>query len=463
MDFLVLFVAPVALIWLAVFLLRGSLVAGSLAFLIGGTLFGYAFWNAGPVPLTIDRLLAAGLAIMYAIHWQLGWTDRKPMTRADWLLVTLLVVLSFSTFTHDWHFQQSKPLFKLVQYFLIPALAYWAIRQSPLDERKVRWIFGTIGLFGVYVSLTAVAEMLGWHWALFPRHLASPKLEFFGRARGPLLNPAGNGVLITLCLVCGLTWWQRFNRPGQLMLLALTSLSAAAIYATLTRSAWLGGAMGLSTFVALSAPASWRNLLIGAGAVGVLMLSVAKWDQIWNLKRDAELDAAAAADSAALRPLLAKVAWNMWADHPLAGSGFGQYDRAKLPYLADRTEEMPLEKTRPYIQHNAFLGLLAETGLVGASLFVALLASWAIAAWRLARNAFAPLAFRQVGVVFLAMLAAYLPNANFHDTSMIDMLNVWLFTLGGLVIGVSQTIARRRSNVAEQPVTDVPAPVSALV
>lgn len=437
MDFLLLLLAPIALVWLAVFLLRGSLIAGSLVLLVGGSLFGYSFWSAGTVPLTIDRLLAVLLAVMFVIHRQLGWTDPKPMSRSDWILLAFLGVLIFSTFTHDWHFQKIKPVFKLIQYFLIPAMAYWVIRQSPLDERKIRWIFGAIGAFGIYVSLTAIAEMLGWHWALFPTHLASPKLEFFGRARGPLLNPAGNGVLITLCLVAGLTWWQLFRRPGQLALLAFTSLSTAALYATLTRSAWFGGALGLSIFIALSAPSSWRNLLIGAGALAVLMLSVAKWDQIWNLKRDAELEASASADSAALRPLLAKVAWNMWADHPLTGSGFGQYDRAKLPYLADRTEEMPLEKTRPYIQHNAFLGLLAETGIVGASLFVALLASWTLAAWRLARNHAAPLWTRQVGIIFLALLGAYLPNANFHDTNMIDMMNVWLFTMGGLVIGVS--------------------------
>jgi O-antigen ligase len=444
MDFFTILIALIALLWLTAFMLRASLVAGCLVMLIGGTLFGYSFWSAGNVPLTIDRLLAVLLAVMYGFHRLLRWTDPKPLMRADWLLFAFIAVLAVSTFTHDWHFQQTKPLFKLIQYFAIPAMAYWAIRQSPLDEHKTRWMFGVVALFGVYVSLTAVAELLGWHWALFPTHLASPKLEFFGRARGPLLNPAGNGILITLCLAAGLTFWQRTTRGGQLALLAFTSLSLAALYATLTRSAWIGGALGLGIFICLSAPAAWRNLLIAAGAAGVLVLSVAKWDQIWNLKRDADLEASASADSAELRPLLAKVAWNMFSDHPLAGSGFGQYDREKLPYLADRTEAMPLEKTKPYIQHNAFLALLAETGLLGAGLFIAVLASWTLTAWRLARNQAAPLWTRQVGIVFLALLGAYLANSNFHDTNMIDMLNVWLFTIGGLVIGTAAVCHRNQ-------------------
>ena len=65
----------------------------------------------------------------------------------------------------------------------------------------------------------------------------------------------------------------------------------------------------------------------------------ASWESIWNLKRDVNLDASASADSAELRPILAKVAWNMFLDRPLLGCGFGQYDRERLPYLADRSGE----------------------------------------------------------------------------------------------------------------------------
>ena len=82
---------------------------------------------------------------------------------------------------------------------------------------------------------------------------------------------------------------------------------------------------------------------------------VASWDSVWNLKRDVKLEASASADSAELRPILANVAWNMFRDRPLLGCGFGQYDRQRMPYLADRTGDLPLEKVLPYVQHNAFL------------------------------------------------------------------------------------------------------------
>jgi hypothetical protein len=316
-DFLAILVALVGFIWIAALVVRGSLVAGCLLFAIGGSLFGYAFWHLDAAPLTIDRLLAVLLVGMYLVHRWMGWTDCKPMSKADWVLAAFLAVLVASTFTHDWKYDGYRPAFQLVQYFLIPATAYWIIRQAPLDARSVRWIYVALAALGVYVSLTAIAEMLGWHALLFPRHLASPELEYFGRARGPLLNPAGNGVLITLCMVAGLTLWQRTGRVGQLGVLAFAALCSAALYATLTRSAWIGGALGLAIYVSLSAHRSWRNLLIGCGIAGGLLLTVANWDRIWNLKRDVDLQASASAESAELRPLLAKVAWNMFLDHPL--------------------------------------------------------------------------------------------------------------------------------------------------
>jgi hypothetical membrane protein len=117
-----------------------------------------------------------------------------------------------------------------------------------------------------------------------------------------------------------------------------------------------------------------------------------------------------------------------------------------MPYLADRSEAMPLGKTKPYIQHNAFLALLTETGLIGSGLFVLLLGCWSIAALRLARDRAGPLWMQQVGIVFLSLLGAYLVNANFHDTNMIDMLNAWLFLLGGLVVGTDLTRRWRMTN-----------------
>jgi O-antigen ligase len=318
----------------------------------------------------------------------------------------------------------------------MPAVVFWVARQSPIDDRSLRWVFGTLAGLGVYLNFIALAEATGQWWAVFPSYIASPTTEFFGRARGPFLHPTEMGLFLTICLAAALTFWPRVGRVGRLLMLGFTTLSIAAIYATLTRSAWMGAALGLAVFVGLSVPHQWRRLLISAGAISVIAMVAVSWDSFWNLKRDVHLDAAASADSAELRPILAKVAWEMFKDRPIFGCGFDQYTREKMPYLADRTSDLPLEKAKPYVQHNAFLGLLVETGFVGAGLFTLLLVLWARDAWRLWSNPAGTPPVKQMGLLMLTFIATYLPNAMFQDTNIIDGVTLLMLCLGGITSGL---------------------------
>ena len=97
-----------------------------------------------------------------------------------------------------------------------------------------------------------------------------------------------------------------------------------------------------------------------------------------TFKRDQALTAQETAESAKLRPILAAVAWHMFCDRPLWGCGFGQYPERSIEYLSDRSIDLPLEKARPFVQHNVLLALLTETGLAGMGLFVVLLGTWLV-------------------------------------------------------------------------------------
>ena len=91
--------------------------------------------------------------------------------------------------------------------------------------------------------------------------------------------------------------------------------------------------------------------------------------------------------SASMRQSFTYVSWRMFLDRPLLGYGFGQFYLEKLPYLSDRSTPLQLELIRDYINHNTYLDLLAETGIVGFSLYMAVLGCWIRAGWRLTRPA----------------------------------------------------------------------------
>lgn len=441
MEFIVALFALAALAWTAVVFLRGGLLGGALVVLLAGSCFGHPFFriNTSPIPLTADRLLLALLALQYLVYRHWGWIEPKPLARADYLLAGLLVVLLASTFTHDFQYERYQPVSQLLFYYLMPAVLYWVVRQTDFTARGAWCMFGSLAAFGAYLCLTAVAETHGAWSLVFPRYIGSLEFtEFYGRGRGPLLNPVANGLVQGLGLCAAVLWWPRLNRPGQ-MLLALATLAIFGwgLYSTMTRSVWMGAAAGLVVIAALAMPRGWRGAVVGAALLVATFSTVVGWEQLLSFKRDKNVSAEEVAESVRLRPILATVAWHMFLDRPVVGCGFGQYVPESRPYLADRTTELPLEKGLPYKQHNTFLALLTETGIVGLALFVGLLASWSHVAWRLWRSEEADLWVRLVGLLFLAFMGVYLPNAMFHDVSIIPMVNMFLFFLGGAVMSLT--------------------------
>ena len=284
-------------------------------------------------------------------------------------------------------------------------------------------------------------------------------MEFIGRARGPLLHPIGNGILLATCLAAALLAWPRWGRAGRLALLAAAAMMLAAMYCTLTRSVWMGAALVVAILLAAGLPRAWRVAVFGGGALLVAALAVPRWDALVGFKRDRALSARETAESVYLRPVLARIAWNMFLDRPLLGCGYHQYATEHLAYTADRTTDLPVEKGRGYVQHNVFLALLVETGLVGLGLFVALLAVWSRDAWRLWRRASLPVVHRQQGLLLLVAVGVYVVNGMFHDVSCIPMANMTLFFLAGVTealrsrCSVCPAAPERRSRPAEPPET----------
>ncbi len=118
--------------------------------------------------------------------------------------------------THDWEVRGSQPVARLVFDYLMPCGLYWVARQSRITERGVLAVLALLAAMGLYLAATALAEVSGNSGLVFPQYIASPDVpEFLGRARGPLLNPAGNGILLGLGLAATLLWWPRLGRVGR--------------------------------------------------------------------------------------------------------------------------------------------------------------------------------------------------------------------------------------------------------
>jgi O-antigen ligase len=455
MAFLILIAGVAGLLWGTLFVLRGWLPAGCLAFIVAASCFGHAFvqFDLGPVPLTIDRLVLGLLLAAYVAQRRLGRADPKPMAGVDYLVLLFAGVLAISTFAHEWRLTSPNdisPVWRLSFGYLMPIALYWMARQSSLTERGIWWVQALLTAFGLYLAITGLAEVSGQWWMVFPSYISDPKIGIhFGRARGPMVQAACYGTVLAICLLAAWTWRAKLSRTGQLLLVATLPVFALAIYFTYTRSAWGETVLGLMVVLGLTLRGRLRwAVLAGIAACGLIAVA-AKWDSLLGFKREQSADETR--KSAHMRGSFAYASWLMFQDRPLLGCGFGHYRREVLPYLSDRSSDLDLESIRGYVHHNTLLCLLVETGLVGAAMFLALLIGWVRAAWQLYRSPLAPEWVKTQAILLLAALATHMCQLLSRDVSYTALENMLVFFLAGVTMGLRPIIEASKKALLLEP------------
>jgi O-antigen ligase len=446
----------VALVWGAAFVLRGSLLGGCLAYLALTCCFSSYFFSfdVGGVTLSIDRLFLVALVGAWFVQWRLGNVDLKPLGKIDILVVGFAGVLTVSQAMHPWTpiaGDEAPALQHLINGYLIPLSLYFVARQSKLTEQNVSAILPAAAAFGVYLAATGLLEAAGQWGLVFPRYIANPKIGLhFGRARGPMVQSVSYGVYLGACLVAVWLWREpllvrakgALSRisPRRWLPLVIAPLILAAIYCTKTRTVWMGAGTALVAVLWGTLHGKTRYLVLGAMVFAALIVGVVKMDAILGLKREGT--AADTRRSASMRPAFAYVSIEMFKDRPLFGFGFGQFAREKLPYLSDRSVDLDLESIREYVHHNTFLSVLTETGLVGMSLFLAVLAGWFGCGLALAQHPIAPPWMRRHGWLLVGVLCVMLWQMTGHEVTFTTIDNSLLYLLAGIAVGLRSMLNR---------------------
>ena len=453
MEFILAIIALAAVVWTFVFARHGSLVVGCVVFVVVGYVLTRDFWqmHAGPVPLTLDRLLIAGLVGLFGWRLLRKNVSLRPLTGADWLgilLVGYLTVRCVLTEPPGNVASSVPPFWRLIATFWMSAALFTVIRNAELDERHWKWLLAGLSGLGLYLAVTGIAEVKQQWWAVFPRFIANPNLgTHYGRARGPMLMSASLGVYLVVCFWAAWFLWQHVGRYLRLALTGAMLLMCAALYFTYTRSCWLGLLGGMAIIPFLHFPKSWRpvvvaGLILGIGAGGIFV-----GGKVVDMgRKDSDGDAG---HSVYQRASFLYVSLRMFRDAPLIGCGFGRFYDKKMPYLSDRSQQLELESLRPLDHHNTLLSILTETGIIGLILFMAVLAAWARTAWQLISDNRAPAWVRDQGLFSLAVLITYLFNALFHDLTLSPSEQWILCLVAGFSVGLQSMGRVRTSRVPE--------------
>jgi O-antigen ligase len=232
---------------------------------------------------------------------------------------------------------------------------------------------------------------------------------------------------IALRSVTGPTWRR--------WLPVVTLVLVAALMATESRGGLIAA---LVTVVAALAALPGRRLMI----LGVTLVTFAVAGA-WVVSHPALLERIQAAeqDRGNGRQDLWTVAWRMTGDQPAIGVGLGNFTKRSGDYVRrpGGLQYVELITDRPHVAHNTYLGLLAETGVPGLLLFLAVWGT-AIAAALSAARAFERRGEPRLGVFARAVFAGNLGllTACFFISAGTTG-TVWvLIGLGPVLLGVSQ-------------------------
>ena len=255
-----------------------------------------------------------------------------------------------------------------------------------------------------------------------------------GRVRlggGVLANPnyfaAGT---LTPIAICGAMLLRSTNKVQRWFLAGAIGLLVCTVVITQSR----GGIIALLCFGALTISRSRRRgqAIAAAVVLGTLVVLTAPdeaWQRLGGLSKISGSEGVAGADregSAAMRYQIVLNAIDIAIDHPIAGTGIGTFKAVNKEYRPDLG----------WIDtHNTYLNVLAETGIIGLTLFLCMIGS----VFRYARKRLVPPASAAtaqairlcaaglVGVLIASIWGTfpYFQFLHFHLLTLVLMAKIW--------------------------------------
>jgi len=416
--------------------------------------------HAGPFTVSAAELLT----VVLVFAWLAQMMARREMafefTRLFPPLATFLAVLLLSTVVAS----SLAPSLKEVLKWLELSIVFLIVVNSIKEQRQINLLIGFLLAAGLLQALYGMYQFLarsGPEGFL----LGARFMRAFGTFGQP--NPYAGYLGLVLPLAVGLSIGAIAKRdsfhPRPLVLFGSIGLVLlAAMLMSLSRGAWLALFAAISIMATL---ASRRFLtyfvfllllvaiLLGLGASGILpepvttrLSIITDYVGIFDVRK-----ITVTPQNWAIVERMAnwQAAWDMFRDHPLLGVGIGNYGVVYPQYAL-----AGWENTTGHA-HNYYLNLLAETGIVGLSVY---LVFWLVAfiyagktLVRAKRNGRSPRLISEYGVVLgiIGVMVA-LSVHNFFDSLYVHSMAAQI----GLTLGLLAVIAKR-VDVEAKGVVDV--------
>ena len=326
-----------------------------------------------PVVGSIPRLVgivASGVGVLCILA-------RRRVRPLSWFHVFMLLFVIWAGVSTLWSIDPATTLTRLMTYVQLALLVWliWEIAPSPAHTRA---------LLGAYVLGVSVAALATIRDYLSGVHA----LGYAGRFTGLSVNP--NELGMTMALGLPMAWYVSLSHPhrrvARLWQLYLP-LAITAILLTASRGAFLTMLMALAIIPLTQGRMRLRTkAALCALAVGSLVLA-ASFVPETTLARLETTRADIASGYFGHRGVIWQAGLEVAREHPLVGVGAGAFGAAVVPTLHFE-----------WSSHSVPISLLVEDGIIGLSLFGAMIGAAVMALWPLPRLQ------RRFGIVLLLTL-----------------------------------------------------------
>ena len=248
-------------------------------------------------------------------------------------------------------------------------------------SRAASWlIIGTFLALGIVgVGMAAYQRFVSQTWMMMGKVQVA---QFADRSAGMFGIPNSLAGLLELMIpACGAIV---FSRTTSALVKVLCSWLAAMFLFALVLTGSRGGWIALSVTLAiwpLLGGENWSRRLTGLVTVTVLVTAVAVGLYKFSPPVHNRLQPFLAGKFESSRPIIWRVAVNIWQDHPWLGSGAGSYNTVFEQY---RPKHFLNE---PHWTHNDYLNTLSDYGAVGFALWTGAGAGLAWVGWQSVRRA----------------------------------------------------------------------------
>jgi O-antigen ligase len=302
---------------------------------------------------------------------------------------------------------------------IVPMCLYLIVRLLEPTSHDLRWL-APVALF-----VLAIEVPVGIMSIAIPGALPAIWLVDAERATGTFGDPDTFGTVMLLCglvlLHAGSTSTHRGVRLGSLFAFIVAMMM---VFLTFSRANWVAGLIGLAAAVWIYR-ARIAALTVAAPLVLVALLAFGVLQGPLSFAQE-RLQSSQARESAFARLPVGLAALRMFDERPLAGWGYGTFDRYSRPYFSGVANLASAEKE--HASHNLFLTISAEQGLIGIVCFLAPIALWARRSF--AAYGWMPMSERQMLAGLWVVVGAFFWVNNFSVMKSSYGLGVWWLTLG---------------------------------